>query len=63
MNKWKKWNLSKLWFKHIQYSHCILAWIIKKMNLETASHFGTPNHRQITKLSPKWVPGDLQNEP
>ena len=35
-----------------QYFH---PWIIKKRDLETVSHFATPNQRQIQKMSPKWV--------
>ena len=37
--------------------------IIKNMDLETVSHFATPNHRKITEMCPKWVPGDPQIHP
>ena len=40
--------------------HHFHPWITKNMDLETVSHFGTPNHRKITKRCPKWVPGESQ---
>ena len=57
---WKKWNhLKNTVFTMViahtatgfrQYFH---PWIIKNMDLETVSHFGTLNQRKITKMSPK----------
>jgi len=35
--------------------HHVHPWITKNMDLETISHFGTQNHRKITKRCPKWV--------
>ena len=43
--------------------HHFHAWITKNMDLEIVSHFGTPNHRQIRKRCPKWLPRDSQNNP
>jgi len=43
--------------------HHFHPWITKTMDLETVSHFGTPNHRKITKWCPKWVPGGSPNDP
>ena len=39
--------------------HHFPPWIIKNMDLETVSHFGTPNHRKsksMPKVSPKMLP-------
>ena len=68
MNKLKKakpFNNQSVYCVYSTYSHRIQAAfpprIIKNMDLETVSHFGTPNHTQITEMSPKWVPGDSPN--
>ena len=45
------------------FQHHFHPWITKNMDLETVSHLGTPNHRQITQMCPKWVPGGSQNDP
>ena len=68
LNKWKKWNHVKTTVFTMFIAHTATAfwhhfhpWITKNMDLETVSHFGTPNQRKITKRSPKWVPRDPQN--
>ena len=43
--------------------HHFHPWITKNMDLETVSHFDTPNQRKITKRWPKWDPGDSPNDP
>ena len=43
--------------------HHFHPWITKNMDLETVSHLGTQNHKNITNMCPKWVPGDSQNDP
>ena len=70
VNKWKRWNHSKTTVFIMVLAHTVTAfwqhfhpWIIKNTDLETVSHFGIPNHRQICKMCPKWVPGESQNSP
>jgi len=43
--------------------HHFRPWITKNMDLETVSHLGTQNHGKVTKRCPKWVPGEIQNDP
>ena len=47
----------------IAFWHHFHPRITQNMDLETVSHFGTANQRQITKMSPKWVPGDSKRHP
>ena len=43
----------------IAFWHHFHPWITKNMDLQTGSHFGTPNHRKITKWYPKVNPRRL----
>ena len=43
--------------------HHFHPWITQNMDLETVSHFGTPNYRQITKRCSKSLPRDSPNDP
>ncbi len=41
----------------IAFWHYFHPQITKNMDLETISHFATPNLKKITELCPKWIPG------
>ena len=41
--------------------HHLHPWITKNTDLEPVSHFDIPNHWQIRKRCPKWLPRDSPN--
>ena len=54
------------WFKHIRASDSGAISTPKALqNLPWNSycHFGAPNHKNVTKMTPKWVPRGSQNPP
>jgi len=70
VNKWKKRNPAITIVFTAVSAHAATGfrqhfhpWIIKNMDLEPACYFDTSNHRQISKMSPTWVPGGSQSPP
>ena len=47
----------------IAFTQHFHPWIIKSMDLETVSHFGTPNSRKITKCVQNGSQGTPQMHP
>ena len=69
-NKWKKWNITKtiVFTMFIArtatgFWHHFHPRITQNMDLETVSHFGTPNYRKIIKRCSKSLPRDSPNDP
>ena len=70
LNKWKKWNITKIIVLTMCIAHTATGFwhhfhprITQNMDLETVSHFGTPNYRKITKRCSKSLPRDSPNDP
>ena len=40
----------------IAFWHHFYPWATKNMDLETISHFATPNHKSVPKVGPKRLP-------
>ena len=40
-------------------AHHFHPWITKNMDLETVSHFATPNHRKSQKMDPRRLPKSI----